>query len=68
LSVGAAFAGLVVLSACAYAVFVAVQRLGHELDRTRRRLEPKRAALQNELQTLQTTRDSHNPPDGVRSS
>jgi hypothetical protein len=51
--VGLAFVGLVVLSACSVKVFVAVRGLGRELERTRRSLEPKQAALQSELNRLQ---------------
>lgn len=49
---GLAFAGLVVLGACSVKVFVAVRGLGRELERTKRSLEPKQAALQNELSRL----------------
>jgi hypothetical protein len=45
LFVGLAFAGLVVIGACAVQVFLAVRGLGRELQRTGRRLEPKRSAL-----------------------
>ena len=51
--VGLAFAGLVVLAACAVKVFLAVRDLGCELDRSWRRLAPERWALRDELRTLQ---------------
>ena len=50
---GLTFAGLVVLALCAVKVFFAVNELGRELDRTRRRLEPGQSALRRELRTLQ---------------
>ncbi|MGI8331864.1 hypothetical protein ACRYCC_17995 [Actinomadura scrupuli] len=56
-SVGIAFMGLLALAYCTFRVFVAVTRLGRELERTRRRLEPKQAALTDELQALQRIRD-----------
>jgi hypothetical protein len=51
--VGLAFAGLLVIAYCAFRVFVAVQRLAREVDRTRRRLAPKQAALREELDVFQ---------------
>src|SRR3954447_19357925 len=48
-SVGAAFAGLVVLSVCAFRVFLEVRGLARELERTRRRLEPEQTALHGEI-------------------
>jgi membrane protein implicated in regulation of membrane protease activity len=56
-SVGVAFAGLVVLAVCAFKVFLAVRGLARELERTRRRLEPRQKALQGELQTLRRAAD-----------
>jgi hypothetical protein len=63
--VGIVFAGLVVMAVCTAKVFHAVQGLGRELERTRRRLEPKESALQSELRTLQ---DTERAEDGVRST
>jgi hypothetical protein len=57
LFVGLAFAGLVVVGACAAQVFVAVRGLGRELQRTRRRLEPKRSALHTAAQRLERARE-----------
>lgn len=54
-SVAVAFAGLVVLAYCAFRVFVAVRRLGGELERTRGRLEPRRQALRQELRRTRRT-------------
>jgi hypothetical protein len=51
--VGLTFIGLVVLAACAVKVFVAVNGLGRELERARRRLETEQSALRRELKTLQ---------------
>jgi hypothetical protein len=56
-SVGIAFAGLLALAFCAVRVFVAVRRLGRELERTRRRLAPEHQALTDELRSLQDIRD-----------
>jgi hypothetical protein len=56
-SVGIAFVGMLVLAYGSFRVFVGVQRLGHELERTRRRLEPKQAALADELRALQRIHD-----------
>lgn len=66
--VGLSFAGLVVLAVCAVRLSVAVNGLARELDRTRRRLEPKRRTLQGELQALRQSRESQTPQHGVRSS
>lgn len=63
--VGVAFAGLAVLAFCTAKVVRAVHGLGRELERARRRLEPKQSALQSELRPTQDTEDSQ---DGVRSS
>jgi hypothetical protein len=52
-----AFAGLVVIGACAVKVFVAVRGLGHELQHTRERLEPKRSALRTAAQRLERARE-----------
>lgn len=51
-SIGLAFCGLLVLAYCAFRVFGAVQRLSAELDRARKRLGPKQAALREELEAL----------------
>ncbi|HEY7484918.1 MAG TPA: hypothetical protein VH912_10710 [Streptosporangiaceae bacterium] len=66
--VGLSFAGLVVLAVCAIKLAVAVNGLARELDRTRRRLEPKQQTLQGELRTLQKTREPQTQQHGVRSS
>jgi hypothetical protein len=57
LFVGLAFAGLVVIGACAVKVFVAVRGLGHELQHARGRLEPKRSALKTAAQRLERARE-----------
>jgi hypothetical protein len=57
LYVGLAFAGLVVLGACAVKVFLAVRGLGRELGRVRERLEPKRADLRREADRLDHARE-----------
>jgi hypothetical protein len=67
-SVGVAFAGLVVLSACAVKVFLALRDLGRELERTRRLLEPAQLALRSELRNLQRAGGPDTPRDGVRST
>ncbi len=54
-SIAVAFAGLVVLAYCAFRVFVAVRRLGGELERTRGLLEPRRQALRQELRSTRRT-------------
>jgi len=51
-SVALAFAGLLVVAYCGVKVFFAVQRLAGELERARRRLTPKQAALRDELEVL----------------
>jgi len=51
-AIGLAFCGLLVLAFCAFRVFGAVRRLSSELDRTRRKLGPKQAALREELDAL----------------
>jgi hypothetical protein len=51
--VGLAFAGLIVLSACAIKVWLAVRGLGRELRRTRACLEPRQAALASEMGRLE---------------
>jgi hypothetical protein len=47
---------------------LAVRGLARELERTKRLLEPRRLALQNELQALRHARESLTARDGVRSS
>jgi hypothetical protein len=56
-SVGIASAGMAVLAYCAFRVAVAVRGLAGELQRTRRRLEPKQALLADELQALRRIQD-----------
>ncbi|WP_344597542.1 hypothetical protein [Actinomadura vinacea] len=67
-SVALGFAGLAVLAACSFRVYLGVRRLSRELERTRRRLEPQHRALRDELHDLQETRAAQEPDDGVRSS
>jgi hypothetical protein len=67
-SVGVAFAGLVVLAVCAARVFLAVRGLARELERTKRRLEPRQKTLRSELRTLRRETEPDTHPDGVRSS
>jgi hypothetical protein len=55
--IGLAFAGLLVIAACAVKVFAAVRGLGRELRRTRERLEPKRSALSAAAQRLERARE-----------
>lgn len=57
LFVGLAFAGLVVIGACAVRVFAAVRGLARELQHTRERLEPKRSALRTAAQRLERARE-----------
>ena len=57
LFVGLAFAGLVVIGVCAVQVFVAVRGLGRELQRTKRRLAPKRTALLTAADRLERARE-----------
>jgi hypothetical protein len=57
LFIGLAVAGLVVLAACSVKVFFAVRRLGRQIERTKRRLEPKHAALREELRGLRRARE-----------
>jgi hypothetical protein len=52
LYVALAFAGLVVLGACAIKVSLAVRGLGRELRRTRARLEPEHVRLSREMSRL----------------
>jgi hypothetical protein len=66
-SVSLGFAGLAVLAWCAVKVWLGVRRFGRELERTRRRLEPKRSALRDELSRLEDARSPQPPGDGVRS-
>ncbi|WP_245623160.1 hypothetical protein [Spirillospora albida] len=67
-SVTLGFVGLAVLAYCSFKVWLGVRRFGRELERTRRRLEPKRAALRDELSRLQDAPTPQPPEDGVRSS
>jgi HAMP domain-containing protein len=67
-SVSLGFAGVAVLAWCAFKVWLGVRRLGRELERTKRRLEPKRSALSDELSRLQDSRSSQTPDEGVRSA
>ncbi|MFG2001369.1 hypothetical protein ACGFNU_19690 [Spirillospora sp. NPDC048911] len=67
-SVAMGFIGMAVLAYCGFKVYLGVRRLGRELDRTRRRLEPKQSALQDELETLKEARETQDPEDGVRST
>ena len=52
-SVALAVAGLLVIGYCAMRVFVAVRALAREVDRTRRKLAPRQAALRDELEVFQ---------------
>ncbi|MEU8346470.1 hypothetical protein [Actinomadura meyerae] len=67
-SVSLGFAGLAVLAWCAFKVWLGVRRFGRELERTRRRLEPKRSALRDELSRLDESRSSQTSGEGVRSA
>jgi threonine/homoserine/homoserine lactone efflux protein len=67
-SVSLGFAGVAVLAWCAFKVWLGVRRLGRELERTKRRLEPKRSALSDELSRLPEPRPSQTPDEGVRSA
>ncbi|QKW40590.1 hypothetical protein HUT06_22610 [Actinomadura sp. NAK00032] len=67
-SVSLGFAGLAVLAWCAFKVWLGVRRFGRELERTRRRLEPKQSALRDELSRLDESRSSQTPGEGVRSA
>jgi len=67
-SVSLGFAGLAVLAYCSFKVYLGVRRFGRELDRTRRRLEPKQSALRDELTDLHEPRAPQAPGDGVGSS
>ncbi|TDD66311.1 hypothetical protein E1293_39370 [Actinomadura darangshiensis] len=60
--------GLAVLAWCAFKVWLGVRRFGRELERTRRRLEPKQSALRDELSRLDEAQSSQRPGEGVRSS
>ncbi|WP_240809910.1 hypothetical protein [Actinomadura sp. WMMA1423] len=55
-SVSLGFVGLAVLAWCAVKVWLGVRRFGRELERTRRRLEPKRSALRDELSRIEDGR------------
>ncbi|MCQ0011429.1 hypothetical protein [Actinomadura madurae] len=68
MSVSLGFAGMAVLAWCAFKVWLGVRRFGRELERTRRRLEPKQSALRDELSRLDEARSSQPPGEGVRSS
>lgn len=57
LFVGLAFAGLVVIAVCAVQVSLAVRGLGRELRRTKRRLGPKRSALEFAARRLERARE-----------
>ncbi|WP_433232747.1 hypothetical protein [Actinomadura formosensis] len=67
-SVSLGFAGLAVLAWCAFRVWLGVRRFGRELERTRRRLEPKQSALRDELSRLDDARSPRPPGEGVRSA
>jgi hypothetical protein len=67
-AVALGFVGLAVLAVCSFRVFLAVRRLGRELERTRRRLEPQHSALRDELEALRESRAAQDSDDGVRSS
>ncbi|CNF64868.1 Uncharacterised protein [Mycobacterium tuberculosis] len=67
-SVSLGFAGLAVLSWAAFKVWLGVRRFGRELERTRRRLEPRQAALRDELSRVEEARPSQTPDEGVRSA
>lgn len=67
-SVSLGSVGLAVLACCAFKVWLGVRRFGRELERTRRRLEPKHSALRDELSIMEEARASQPPEDGVRSS
>lgn len=55
--VGLAFAGLVVIAACAVQVSLAVRGLGRELQRTAQSLGPKRSALEVAVRRLDRARE-----------
>ncbi|MFF4236817.1 hypothetical protein ACFYYL_13200 [Actinomadura geliboluensis] len=67
-SVSLGFAGLAALAWCAFKVWLGVRRFGRELERTRRRLEPKQSALRDELSRLDESRSSQTSGEGVRSA
>ncbi|MCP2342606.1 hypothetical protein [Actinomadura rupiterrae] len=62
------FAGLAVLAWCSFRVWLGVRRLARELERTRRRLQPKHSALRAEVRDLQDARAPAGPGEGVRST
>ncbi|MEV5572034.1 hypothetical protein AB0L06_18480 [Spirillospora sp. NPDC052269] len=62
------FAGLAVLAWCSFRVWLGVRRLARELERTRRRLEPKQSALNAEVGDLRDSRAPAGSGEGVRSS
>jgi hypothetical protein len=55
--VGLAFAGLAVLAFCAVRVHLAVRGLGRELQQAKRRLGPKRSALEAAARRLDRARE-----------
>ncbi|TDC78303.1 hypothetical protein [Actinomadura sp. 7K507] len=67
-SVSLGLVGLAVLAWCAFKVWLGVRRFGRELERTRRRLEPKHSSLRDEVSRMEETRVPQAPEDGVRSS
>ena len=67
-SVSLGLAGLAVLAWCAFKVWLGVRRFGRELERTRRRLEPKHSSLRDEVSRMEGTRATQASRDGVRSS
>jgi hypothetical protein len=67
-SVALGFAGLAVLAACSFRVYLGVRRLGRELERAGRRLAPRHSELRDGLRLLNETREAQSPGDGVRSS
>jgi hypothetical protein len=56
-SVALAFVGLLVIAYCGFKVFAAVRRLAGELERARRGLLPRQAALRDELEVLNRMTD-----------
>ncbi|WP_034484989.1 hypothetical protein [Actinomadura oligospora] len=62
------FAGLAVLAWCSFRLWLGVRRLARELERTRRRLEPKHSALRAEVDDLRDARAPADSGEGVRSS
>ncbi|MFC4909473.1 hypothetical protein [Actinomadura gamaensis] len=62
------FAGVAVLAWCSFRVWLGVRGLARELERTRRRLEPKQSALRDEVRDLRDGRAPAEPGEGVRST